>query len=78
MTTRNELCWLRRIMFSVVTKNDGIGKDLVVQAHLLVRAAQKAAADKKAARNASRRKGTGNSYATGATMAQMIKNMTGK
>ena len=78
MTTRSELCWIRRIMFHVVTANDGIGKDIVVQAHLLVRAAHKAAADKKKARNAARRKGTGNSYATGTTMAQMIRNMAGK
>ena len=78
MTTRSELCWIRRIMFHVVTKNNGVGKDLVVQAHMLVRAAQKTAADKKAAKNAARRKGTGNHYNTGKTMGQIINAMSGK
>ena len=68
MTTRNELCWIRRIMFHVVTKNNGVGQDLIVQAHMLVRAAQNDAAAKKSAKNAARRKNTGNHYSTGVTM----------
>ena len=78
MTTRTELCWLRRIAFHVITKNDGIGKDIVFQANALAIQAQKDAAGKKAARNAARRKNTGNHYSTGVTMGQMIKAMSGK
>jgi hypothetical protein len=78
MTTRNELCWLRRIAFHVITKNDGIGRDIVAHANALAIKAQKDAAAKKSAKNAARRKNTGNHYSTGVTMGQMIKAMSGK
>jgi len=78
MATRNELCWLRRIAFHVITKNDGIGRDLVAVANTLAIQAQKDAAGKKAARNAARRKNTGNHYSTGKTMSQMIQAMSGR
>jgi hypothetical protein len=75
---RNEICWLRRIAFHVVTKNDGVGMDLVAKANGLARLAQRDAAAKKEARNAARRKNTGNHYNTGMTASQMIKAMAGR